>query len=267
MRRATLCLALLAVLAACPATLRSQEANPRVQAKPAIAAHLPTDEISVTADYHGTRLLIYGTVSRDCDVIVKLSSPRVTTTYAQKGRVGIFWFSVGKVTFENVPWMFKIKSTRPIDKILYLEDQIRYRVGMRGLIESIKAPPETPPILVDELIQTRIEDQLYSFHEGDVKRVKGNMFEASFYWPPKAPPGTYHIDSIAVRNGKVVSIDSEKVKVEKVGVEAWVSGLATGHGFIYGIVAVVVAMFAGLIVGLVFRGMGPGRKKGAQAVH
>jgi hypothetical protein len=163
--------------------------------------------------------------------------------------------------------MFKVKSTRPSDKILYVEDQIKYRVGMRGLVESIKVPPETPPILVDELIQTRIEDQLYSFHEGDVKRVKGNMFETSFFWPPKAHPGTYHIDSIAVRNGKVISIDSEQVKVEKVGVEAWVSGLAVSHGFVYGLVAVIVAMFAGLMVGLIFRGMGPGRKKGAQAVH
>jgi len=231
-----------------------------------IAAHLPKAEILVTSDYHGERLLIYGMASPDTDVVVKLSSKRESVTYSRKGRVGLFWFSVGKVTFTNVPSMFKTKSTKPLDDILFPEEQIKYSLGKRGLIASIGTPdPATPPFLIEEMISTRVEDRLYSFHEGEVKRVKGNMFETSFYWPPKAPPGAYQIDTLAVRGGKVIGVDSELVKVEKVGVEAWVSGLASANGLLYGLIAVVVAMVSGLLVGLIFRGMGPGGKRSFSA--
>jgi uncharacterized protein (TIGR02186 family) len=234
--------------------------------KPRIGAHLPKDEIQMSSSYHGMRLLLYGTVSPGCEVIVKLSSKRVPVTYARKGRVGGFWFTVGKVTFRNVPWMFKIRSTRPLDEILPPEEQVRYRVGRRGLEASIRSAPGTPPELLDDMIQTRMENQLYSFHQGGVARVKGNMFEASFYWPPRAPQGVYHIDSMAVKDGKVVAVDSELIHVQEVGIEAWVSELAQSHGLLYGLSAVAAAMLAGLIVGLVFRGMGPGRKR-RPAVH
>ena len=213
-------------------------------------------------------MLIYGVVNPDCDIIVKLSSPRVPVTFARKDRVGFFWFTVGKVTFENVPWMFKIRSTKPLNQILSREKQIQYRVGKQGLVASIEsATPTVAGGLVEEMIQSRIEDRLYSFHEGEIRRIKGNMFEASFFWPPKAPSGFYHIDTLAVRNGEVVSLDSEQVKVEKVGVEAYVSGLAARHGSLYGLMAVAVAMVSGLLVGMIFRGMGPRRKRAAPAIH
>ncbi len=254
--RVVLCL----LLFCCRGAAQEVAGNQPSDKQAAVVTHLPKDEIQVTTDYHGERLLIYGTVSPDCDVVVKLSSPRVPVTYARKDRVGIFWFTVGKITFQNVPWMFKIKSTRPLDEILSVREQIHRRLGKQGLISSIQCPdPESSSFLIEEMIQNRISDQLYSFREGEIRRVKGNMFETSFFWPPKAPPGTYHVDTFAVRAGKVVSFESELVKVEKVGVEAWVSKLAIEHGLLYGVVAVVVAMACGLIVGLVFRGMGPGR--------
>ena len=250
-----------ALLLCCRGSLSEAAAIQSTDEQSAVTAHLPKDAIQVTTDYHGERLLIYGIVSPDCDVVIKLSSPRVRATYARKGRVGIFWFTVSKVAFDNVPWMFKIKSTRPLDEILNAQEQIRYRIGKRGLISSIECEDSaSSSYLVEEMIHNRIEDQLYSFREGEIKRVKGNMFETSFFWPAKAPPGTYHVDTFAVRDGRVVGFESELVKVEKVGLEAWASRLALEHGLLYGIVAVIVAMACGLLVGLVFRGMGAGRR-------
>ncbi len=240
----------------------------QVESPPSIASHLPKDAIQVTADYHGERLLIYGVVSPDCDVIVKLSAPSATVTFSQKGRVGIFWFTVGTVSFNNVPWMFKIKSSGSLDEILLPEEQVRHQIGRRGLISSIEsATPNASPFLIEEIIQVRIDDQLYSFHEGQIKRMKGNLFETSFFWPPKAPAGTYRIDSFAIREKKVITVDSELVRVEKVGVEAWISQLALEHGLLYGIVAVIIALFSGLIVGLIFRGVGQGRRGVARTVR
>lgn len=235
---------------------------------PAVVAHIPKDLIQVTGDYHGERLLIYGVIAPDCEIIVKLSSPRIPVTFAVRKRVGIFWITVDRVSFNNVPWMFKIRSTKPLDQILSYEKQLKYRIGLHGLLASIEgATPKASNPLVEEMVQSRVEDRLYSFHEGEVRRIKGNMFEASFFWPPKAPSGLYHVDTFAVRDGEVISVDSERVKVEKVGVEAYVSTLASRHGFLYGLLAVAVASISGLLVGMVFRGMGPRRKRNTAAIH
>lgn len=234
----------------------------------AIATHIPGSVIRIATDYHGKRLLIYGVRKPGCDVILKLTSKENKhVAFAKKGRVGIFWLTTGRVAFDNVPTMYKIRSTRPLAEILPPEELVSLGLGRESLFTSIESPAGTPRFILADLISSREEEKLFSFHRAGVSLIKDNLFEASFFWPSKAPPGEYRVESIAVRDGKVISVDSECVRVEKVGMEGWISNLAVEHGFAYGFLAIFVALASGLLVGLLFRGMGGRRRRGVRTVH
>jgi hypothetical protein len=61
------------------------------------------------------------------------------------------------------------------------------------------------------------------------------------------------VEVLAVRDGHVVERASTKMLVEQAGLVAALSGMATNHAALYGIMAVVVALVAGLGVGAIFK--------------
>ena len=223
-------------------------------AKEELAARLPQDEIDITASYHGERLMIYGAVPKDADIIAVVTSPKESLTMKMKGKVGPFWMDVKDIHFKNAPSMYKVHSTRMISDILSIEKQEELGIGLHGLKKQIADGAEER--LTDEFIKLKNDEGLYSIKEGDIKIYKQKLFETYFYWPPKAPTGKYNIEVYAVRNGRVILHDTETLMVEKVGVEAFVSNLAKNNGMIYGILSVAIAIGSGFAVGILFKGGG-----------
>ena len=218
-----------------------------------IELHTSAGLIRVTPRYCGELVKVWGTVSPSCDVVVKLASPREPALFSRKGKVGPFWLSVDRVRFENVPWMYKVKSSAPIDEILSPEEQIRYQLGVRGLKASIGVQKGVDrDLYLNELIMTRKADRLFSFGHTGVRR-KGRSFATSFFWPSDGPPGRYLIEAFAVTGERIAGYRTRVLEVKKVGLEAWVSRLAQGHGIFYGAFAVSLAIAAGLIASLVFK--------------
>jgi hypothetical protein len=67
------------------------------------------------------------------------------------------------------------------------------------------------------------------------------------------PTGVYAADIYLLQNGRAVSISRKTLAVRKAGVEATIFEFAHQHSAIYGIFAIVVALFAGWLAGVIFR--------------
>ncbi|MCG6954875.1 MAG: TIGR02186 family protein [Gemmatimonadetes bacterium] len=215
--------------------------------------------IRITARYQGDLVHVQGTARPSSAVVLELTSPREVVLCSQKGQVGPFWLSVRQVRFGNVPSMYKIKSSAPLDDILPRSERIKYGLGRAGLKESMTVDAGVDKNLyLDELILIRQRAQRFSFTEEGVGR-DGDTYEASFFWPPDGPPGRYRIVAYAVEGGRIVGTAETEVDVQTVGVEAWLRDLAANHGILYGLFAVGLAAAAGLGVSLLLgrRGSGP----------
>jgi uncharacterized protein (TIGR02186 family) len=214
---------------------------------------ISADLIEVTPSYRGELVKISGSVPPGFDVVVKLASPRGDAVFSRKGKVGPFWLSVGRVRFSNVPWMYKVKSSRLLNEILIPQEQIHYRLGARGLKASIGVQKGVDrDLYLNELILIRRAGRLYSLGDSGVTR-KGRRFQTSFFWPSDGPPGRYFIEAFAVKDGLVVDSRKHAIVVKRIGVEAWVSRLSRSHGILYGVFAVVLAIVAGLVASLIFK--------------
>jgi uncharacterized protein (TIGR02186 family) len=218
--------------------------------------------IRITPRYQGELVRVMGTAPEECAVAVKLSSARKEVHYSCKRKVGPLWLSVGQVYFTNVPLMYKMKSTGPLDDLLSAADQVKYVLGREGLKASMKVSSRVDrDVYLNEMILIRERIRFFSFGEGSVQR-HGRSFSTTFFWPPDGPPGRYHVEAFAIRQGQIVGTAETQVQVELVGFEAWVRSLATKHGIIYGMLAVIIAIASGLLVSMGFRSSG---RHGAKA--
>jgi uncharacterized protein (TIGR02186 family) len=190
-------------------------------------------------------------------VILRLSSPPGEETLDLKGKRGPLWLTVGKVRFESAPRIYKLRSTRPIEEILPPEEQVRETLGVEGLKASLRVQTGLDAgLFASELIRLKRDDGFYDTEGGGVTRGADGTYEAEFRWPARGPSGAYRMDAFAVRRGAITGSASRKILVQKVGAEAWISRLAASHGLVYGLLAVVVALLAGLAASALFGWLG-----------
>jgi uncharacterized protein (TIGR02186 family) len=230
-----------------------------VAAAPASASPVPVSVqvsqpvIWITPTYEGELVKVRGTAPSGSDVVVKLTSDLETVDCSRKGKVGPFWLSVGRVRFDGVPKMYKIRSRAPVDDIVSEADQLKYVLGRRGLKASLHVHSgDNRELYTDELVLIRERQRLFSFREGDIER-HGEEFQTTLFWPANGPPGKYRVEAFAVRSGHVVGSAETSVEVRPTGVEAWVGHLARAHGIAYGLFAVGLAVAAGLGASLAFK--------------
>ncbi|TVM26252.1 TIGR02186 family protein, partial [Oceanidesulfovibrio marinus] len=75
-------------------------------------------------------------------------------------------------------------------------------------------------------------------------------------FPPSWPQAT--LASLAVKDGPEFAMTEKDLKVELVSTPLFMAKLAFGHGALYGILATIIALVSGLVIGLIFPSKGEG---------
>ena len=87
---------------------------PRAAQAQALIADLSDHLIAITAGFSGTKVLLFGAIEGDGDIVVVLRGPATTTTVRRKARVAGIWVNRREITYGNVPALYYISASRPI---------------------------------------------------------------------------------------------------------------------------------------------------------
>ncbi len=218
--------------------------------------------IPISLGYHGTKVAITGDGLNAPDLIIQIHSAPGEEHLKYKGKAGgIFWMKLGTMTFENVPGVYLVYSTKHTHELLSPEISRELSIGF----ESLKKKAVIKSGLKDldrerwlkEFMKFKKEEHVYLEKSGMIKVDPGShTYTGEIDWPFEAPPGEYDIEVFAVKDGKVVDKAEAKLKDERVGIEDLLSHMAFEKPAVYGIIALVVAIVAGFGVGMVFKGGG-----------
>ena len=63
----------------------------------------------------------------------------------------------------------------------------------------------------------------------------------------------YNVKILHYRKGKLISQEESKIKIDKTGISANIYNVAQNFSAIYGIIAVIVALFFGWFTNFIFR--------------
>ena len=239
MRRALLVLTLCVLLA--PQAAFSADA-------PALTATPPA--IRIDALYNGMDLTVTGKAPAGSQVAVRLAGEPGEFHMKQKGKVlGVLWMNLDKVTFAGAPKVFLIAASKgtPEASVAHL--------GIPGLAERIRVEAKDPDKagLVQEFLHYQKTEKLYKEHAGTVTLGQAadgmQPFTAVLHVPSRLSPGTYTVEAFAVSGNAETALGEVDVAASFVGVPAFMADMAFNHGLLFGILASVIAILGGLIIG------------------
>ena len=216
--------------------------------------------ILMGARYDGIKLKVEGNVPAGSDVVLRFTGAPEELLLREKGKVfGLLWMNVGKVALQNVPKVCLIDSSRSFDELGAAAASFR----LESLSSSIGTEKDAaaPDIdVIHELLLLKKNDHLYNESAGGVLlgQDKGDVrtFSADIAIPSALAPGHYTVEAMAVRDGAIAGKASSAVEATLSGFPGWLSKMAFNRGLLYGVLATVIAIVSGLVIGLVFQGKG-----------
>jgi hypothetical protein len=209
--------------------------------------------------YSGDQIVISGKVPDGQDVIIEIAGPAASNQFDIKGRLGPFWMTRDKAEFEGAPAMyFLLLPDGPDWKQKALALGLGLEMMKRKITIKSNALPQDK--LFDMFLELKRDQGLYAEKESAVTYMSADngykQFKAAYHFPRSTSAGQYSIKATTISRGKKSVVQSHRLTIDEVGFARVVEDLATNHRLIYGILAVVFALFTGGLMGILFKGGG-----------
>ena len=250
----------LAVWVECARAQAPEAANPE-----SIQIGLSTDRVSITSDFAGTNLTIFGALDNEdplvnrqgrYDVIVVLEGPARPVVVRKKTRVLGMWINTQSETFVNVPISYSVATTRMWQDITAPASYRQMALGADYLTIT-PLHRDGSPATIEEFTQALRDRKkatgLYSERIGGVQFLSQSLFRATLHLAPNVPVGTHRARAFLFKNGTFIKENSAQLSIQKAGFEQSVHRIAQEHGFLYGLFAVALAFVTGWVGRMVFR--------------
>ncbi len=221
-----------------------------------IVTDLSRDQVSITADFQGSEIFIFGAVKRDApvldgagnlDVIIEVAGPPSELTVRRKDRRFGIWVNTDAVTIDRAPSFYSIASTSPITDILSDRERASRDLGLdyavQGEVEDFRTA----------VIRIKQAEGNYATAETPVNLTEDTLFTTEVALPANLIEGDYTATIYLVRNEQIISASSQVIEVRKAGLEKWLYDMAQDQALLYGIMSLVVALLAGWGASEVFR--------------
>ncbi|SFM68971.1 TIGR02186 family protein [Thermodesulforhabdus norvegica] len=211
--------------------------------------------INIDAFYHGTYIAVSGYVPEDANVAVRFIGSPQEFHLKRKGKIfGLLWMNMDTVTFKGAPGTVIVYASSA---------ELAERLGLKSLRDKITIETESEvdrSLLFNEFLKLKKSEGLYSENVGTISfggASGGNrQFFARVHLPSRLAPGHYKLQVYVLSEGKVGQVLERPIEVRLTGFPAILAALAFNHSALYGILATVIAVFAGLLMGFLFGGKG-----------
>lgn len=229
----------------------------------ACSVHLEVvpEMVGIGAFFQGRKVMVSATVPNGAAAVVEILGSSVSERLMHKGRWGPLWVNRGEVEVSDAPSLYLAASTEPA--LLHNPSDFRAwgygalseRIQFRGVVSD-----ENRGWFLREFLRLKETEGLYGIFPGEAQAssLEGDCpkVTTSFFLRSNVKPGRYEVRLSLVENGELKRQTSAFMEVRLVGLPALLRSLAYEHPLLYGVLAVVLAMMAGLLIGHVFKGRG-----------
>lgn len=220
-----------------------------------VVAGMSQNRVSITANFDGSEILIFGAVKRQepppgdgpLQVVITVSGPTEPVTVRRKARRFGIWVNRDAVVIDAAPSFYTIATSTDYARAISHVEDLRHKVSIPHAIRSVGAPMTISDSIsfTDALIRIRSEAGLYSVQENSIEVVDETLFDTSIALPANLTEGNYQTRIFLTRNGKVVDRFETGIDVRKVGLERFLFTLAHDQPLTYGLLSLVIAIAAG----------------------
>lgn len=245
------------------ATLLCLLCLPVQAAEEQVVLGLSQDRVSITANFDGSEILIFGAVKREApipegpplEVIVSVVGPSEPVMVRRKEKKFGIWVNTDSVTVDLAPSFYAVATSAPLDEVLTNTEDLRHSVSIERAIRLVGAEMEVQGSqdFAEAVIRIREDEGLYSIRENTVAVDEQTLFRTSIDMPADLTEGDYTARIFLTRGGRVVSSFETSIDVRKVGLERFLYNLSREQPIWYGLMSLVIAIAAGWGASTAFR--------------
>tara|TARA_R110002049_G_scaffold23781_4_gene84526 strand:- start:29294 stop:30061 length:768 start_codon:yes stop_codon:yes gene_type:complete len=227
-----------------------------------IVLGLSQAEVSITTNFDGSEILVYGAVKRETpipdgaplQVIVTVSGPSLPVLVRRKERRFGIWVNTDAVEVDRAPSFYAVVTSGPLSKVLKRIEDLRHKISIPRAIRSVGAPMNitNSSSFTEALIRIRTRDGLYHVIEDGVTIDEQTLFRAAVALPAALTEGAYDTRIFLTRGGTVVAQYETIIDVRKVGLERLLFNMSREQSFLYGVLSLIIAIAAGWGASAVF---------------
>ncbi|KMW60532.1 putative transmembrane protein [Candidatus Rhodobacter oscarellae] len=228
-----------------------------------VVAGLSQNRVSITANFDGSEILIFGAVKREApdgldlpiDVIIAVEGPSEPVMVRRKEKWFGIWVNRDAVEVDSAPSFYKVATTGRFDEVLSETEDLRHNVSIERAIRRVDAPQGIMDAerFTEALIRIRKRERVYQERPYTVILSERTLFRSSVALPANLTEGNYKVRIFLTREGNVIDAHETKIYVRKVGLERFLYNLSREQPLLYGIMSLAIAIAAGWLASAVFR--------------
>ena len=231
-------------------------------AQESIVSGLSQSRVSITADFDGSEILVYGAVKREAaipagrlDVIITVEGPPLPLMVRRKDRVWGIWINNAAVQIDSAPTFYAVATTRPLADILTATENLRHSITIDKVIRAvgITSEADASEAFVEAMMRVRTVEGQYRLLADRVVLTDQTLFRSDFTLPANLTEGEYRVRLFLLRDGRVVAEQERVIGVRKEGLERMIHTLANEQPLIYGLLSLLMAAVAGWAASVAFR--------------
>ena len=229
--------------------------------EPMLVPDVSQRDVEIQYSFTGADLLLFGAIvypdgrrpNKPADIMVVLKGPDQSITMREKRKIAGIWVNADSARFRSAPSFYAIASSRPIGKVVDERTAAIYEMGVDKLQlspSSLNASEELDRFQKG-LIDLRARAGLYVEQQGTVEITDGVLYRARLPLSARVIVGDYTAETFLVQDGRVVAAAVRDITIRKSGFERFMAVAAEQWPFIYGLVAMMLAVGMGWAAGAV----------------
>ncbi|UTW55203.1 TIGR02186 family protein [Kordiimonas sp. SCSIO 12610] len=228
----------------------------------ALVLDLSNKRIEIRYSFDGADIILFGTVGSSAngsindpfDVVVVVRGPEEAMVVRRKEKLGFIWVNGPSLEFPAAPGYYAVAANRPLSEIAGQKEFLATGIGFENLhlaYEGGAGRAQALPEFKQALFDLRTSKGLYRQEEDSVTMIGEGLFRMDVHLPANVPVGEFQIDAYLFQNGEFKARERIPLAVDKEGFERAVFSFAHESPFLYGLMAVAIALVAGWIAGVV----------------
>lgn len=219
------------------------------------------DQISIRADFTGESLLLFGAIDTGLygpvdGVVVTLRGPGENVILRKKQRQLGIWVNGLAYEIGPLPSFYAVVSSAPVAALMPFEEQVKHGIGTQTLRANLLTGAASEAEKAEALaafIRLKEKAALFDTRADRVRIMNDKLFRAEISLPAGMPVGRYVTEFFAFKNGRLVGYQTGDLPVDIVGAGHILHQAAYEMSFIYGLSGVMMALFLGWAVAVLFR--------------
>jgi uncharacterized protein (TIGR02186 family) len=216
-----------------------------------IISGISTNEINIDTEFKGAKILLFGAKGDFGNILVAVRGPKKNFMVTKKENLLGVWYNGERIKFDSYSFYSTFSSLENPSFTGQLFSDIE--IGKHNLkLQNQKYDEKTQNEFKVELINELEDKKLYANSVGAIEFLDETLFKIILNFPKNIMRGVYTVEIYLINDDNLVSFQSIPIYVNQVGFSAEILDFAYHESFLYGLLAVVLALFIGWLANYVF---------------